>query len=289
MFNNFWQDKIYNPLANAVKNTGESLGNIFKGIGDMKVSPTNPLAGTTPSQKYPGYYQIKPQDTDLNSIAESTGVPLPELVDLNGGTQTIPPAGSYIQIAQQQRQGDGRGVLVPQQNTNSTPTVAGQNDGRGGAYFHQIAVQRDQVNTAFNQFQETYRLTGQMDMTLLPQTMNLSVIKELEKKGFFPGMDAAGNPLTPSQIMNQYGYQWDGTQYVRTGQPGGSQTANTPNYSKPSEGMVMDNKFVAVRKGNKIVWVNMKKEKPVSAPVAQPAANAADSPSTTVGLNVGSG
>jgi len=282
-----------NKPIGGLKGLGNALGSIFGNI--FKPSQSMPISGSMrgggPASS--SYYQITPEDTGLDSVANNTGVSLPDLVAANGGARTLPPVGSYIQTQAQTVGGDMGSLLASQQaGAQSQNAVLGggdsYKDARQVSPGAQLAVSRENVNTSFNNFNEMYRLTGQMDTSLLPTSINLSTLKALEAKGFFPSVDGAGNPLTPAQAMQQYGYEFKDGKFVQTGTPGAAQN-DKPKLGTRA-GQVMDNKFVLVNKGGRLVWMNMKrqdKQKFVSK--AGPAANAAATQESVLNLNIGSG
>lgn len=55
-----------------------------------------------PAGNTPEFYQVKPTDKDLASVASQFNVQLPSLVAANNGSKTLPPVGSYISMGQQQ-------------------------------------------------------------------------------------------------------------------------------------------------------------------------------------------
>jgi hypothetical protein len=62
-------------------------------------SPPNPYTGTRgapPTSNFTPFYQVKPNDKSLADVAGANGLDLNNLVNLNGGTKSLPPVGSYI-------------------------------------------------------------------------------------------------------------------------------------------------------------------------------------------------
>lgn len=298
MLNEFFNPtKEKNTIYNVPKQIGEAassiFANIFKNVDAPSPIVTSP--DNLPRRGNP-FYQVTADDTGMDSVATNTGVALPDLVTANNGMRTLPPVGSYIATSQPTQspdmfQAQARGY-VPMNNTPITQPsdMYGTRREAKGNPISAAMQQRDVVNTSFGAFNEAYRLTGQVDTSLLPTSINIATVKALEAKGFFAsGVDAEGNPLTPAEALQQYGYQFKDGQFVQTGAVGGQKN------DKPAlgtvEGQVMDNKFVLIRKGNKLVWQNQNKRNAVPDVKRKkaPAANAATTPQTTLGLNVGSG
>jgi hypothetical protein len=116
----------------------------------------------------------------------------------------------------------------------------------------------------------------------------------LEAKGFFASaVDANGQPLSPSQALQSYGYEFKDGKFVQSGTPGAAANKNgqtSGDWSTAKAGAVRDNKFQMVNKGGRLVWINTKRQslRPV-VKKAGPAANAATTVQTVLDTNIGSG
>ncbi len=290
---------FFNPLMDQIN---KLFGKATAGAQQVGLLPKPANSPVLPSA-----YQVMPADTSLTAIAANLNVPVEQLVNANGGAKTLPPSGSYINVATPKPAPSGtppvgygpaaqaRATQNWTPATPKTPSAAdgGPTQGRGGyqySFAGPIAASQNVIET-FNAMNESYRLTGQYDTSTLPKEISLATVKQMESSGAFStAVDANGNKLTPAQALNAYGFEFKNGQFQQTGKP------VTTNTGGPTQrGQQMDNgKFVAKwsQREGKLVWKNVK-DRPdeiVQTYVApEEAANVGSTPTSVLDLNIASG
>lgn len=208
----------------------------------------------------PQVYQIRDDDRDMKSIASRYNLPLDSVIAANGGVDTIPDRGSYINLQQPpdinagranrpslpgqlgaqagttalsiaQRPPVGYGPVSAAAQATTSRADSGPTQGRGGLQYTNAGPIAQSSNTikAFDTMNENFRLTGKLDPSVLPQNISLATVKQMDQAGAFTNaVDANGNPMTPAQALGAYGFVFKNGQYTQTGGSGGSSGASGP-------------------------------------------------------------
>lgn len=253
------------------------------------------------------YYQVRPGDRSMDTVARDLNLPLQQFVDING-MKTLPPAGSYLALP-------GSGGGRPNIGTGANPQskwegfkeflnqgpsftsavnalLSGQ--GQGSTEFQaggSVALPSDrtrfgadyaaqqQLNltvNALDQFNRTMALTGTADPKILPNVINLRTQEAM-------GMDYT------QMIALGYTYSDGSWKKGATGStpPGGQGVGY--GYGTTSDGRPLDRfgKPIGVARNAKGNIIRRRSPAVSSPPV--PPDNAAGTPSSVLSLRQGSG
>lgn len=159
--------------------------------------------GGVPNAPIPSAYQVKPEDNDLSSVANSLGVPLQNLVDANDGAKTLPPIGSYMATGGQNLQQTQYQQVPPNQVGQSNLPSA--------------------INNTFVANNVLKQLSAGIDPPMIPASA-LSMIVNPQ----------TGQPYTHDELT-AFGYVLDpaSQSYRKTGVPGSTVPGAAPAGSAP--------------------------------------------------------
>lgn len=221
--------------------------NLAKGVTNF----TSGLFGSSQQSYVEPFYQVTRDDTDMNSVAGSLGVPLNGLVEGNGGMKTLPPPGTYIST--------GAGNPPPGTyagNYPARPSSTGQAGGAGPSgytpgrvepggslytpgrssptsgtgydrdspttYAGELIADATQVAAQFSAFNRAMDISGTPNPDLLPETVSGATAQTLF------AADAAAQGLSTYALMSNYGYVYKNGSYVQTGSLGAAGDAYVP-------------------------------------------------------------
>ena len=288
-------------------NVSGAIGDFFKNIFAPKPTPQGTATANAaldyynnPASQLPATYQARPNDTDLNSVANQFNVPLQQLVDSNDGAKTLPPVGSFMALkpqgSPQQYLGSERGqtTLAGQgglpslfnQSTQQTQTTRGlTSDDRPRLVGSTFAIQQ-QLNSGYTPSAIPSSIVGNLinPNTGLPVTeadlVAGGMILNSATGQWQSGKSAASAGPRPDLIAQ--GYTFDGYSYhAPPGQDPYSQVKSV--YYSKSAGYVTPE--IAALKNKK----RAQRAQEVVAPILLDPNNAADTAQTVLELRLGSG
>lgn len=176
----------------------------------------------------PEFYQVKPEDTDLASVASNLGAPLQQLVDNNDGAKTLPPIGSYIQTGANSFTSAAGGVNLQNNpriqqliNQGVPPSVAAQMaTGTGGITNNAVRPGMAGNRPDLSWINERQTVMQSLSMGQLPQTISSTAAGTLTNP-------ATGRPFTSQELIAS-GYSFNTAMGSWVLAPGGAGAPGGP-------------------------------------------------------------